>query len=184
MRLLHVTATYPPFLGGAGTYIQAMSERFCMDGHDVQLVTTDAAEVEYFWNPRKDHLSIGHDVLNGVDISRCAVTHLPLAPWSFYLLRRLATVLGRMPGSVPILRRLAPWMPGVPAIEATLESLPGPFDVVHGINVALEWPLLAAWRYARRYQIPFVVTPFVHVGEHKKKDVLINYVMPHQLEAL
>jgi glycosyltransferase involved in cell wall biosynthesis len=29
-----------------------------------------------------------------------------------------------------------------------------------------------------------VATPFVHVGERGRRDVLINYVMPHQLEAL
>jgi glycosyltransferase involved in cell wall biosynthesis len=75
-------------------------------------------------------------------------------------------------------------MPSVPAIETTLTGLTGRFELVHGINIALEWPLLAAWRYARRRQLPFVATPFVHVGEQGSGDVLINYVMPHQLEAL
>jgi glycogen(starch) synthase len=185
MRLLHVNAAYHPFLGGAEIYTRAISERFAGDGHEVTLVTTNAAEVEYFWNPRKRHAAPGHERLNGVTVIRCRVGHLPLSPWSFYILRRLATVIARLPvGVTPLLRRLAPYMPGVPDIESTLAALPGPFDLVHGVNIALEWPLLAAWRYARRRHIPFVATPFVHVGERGRDDVLINYAMPHQLEAL
>jgi glycosyltransferase involved in cell wall biosynthesis len=65
-----------------------------------------------------------------------------------------------------------------------LSAVPDPVDVVHGINISLEWPVVAAWRFARRRAIPFVVTPFVHVGEAGREDVLINYVMPHQLEVL
>jgi glycosyltransferase involved in cell wall biosynthesis len=185
MNLLHVNAAYPPFLGGAEIYTQAMSERFAGGGHQVTVVTTNAAEVEYFWNPRKRHVASGRERRNGVDVIRCPVSHLPFSPWSFYALRRLATTLAQWPAATaPILRWLAPYMPGVPEIEARLADLSGPFDLVHGVNIALEWPLLAAWRYARRHGLPFVATPFVHVGERGSRDVLINYVMPHQLDAL
>ena len=190
MNLLYINAAYYPFFGGAEIYTQAISERLACEGHPVTLVTTNAAEVEYFWNPRKRHVSPGREHLNGVEVIRCQVSHLPLSPWSFHLLRRLATSIARpafmrgSPFAIRILRRLAPYMPGVPEIESTLAALPGPFDLVHGVNIALEWPLLAAWRYARRHRIPFIATPLVHVGEYGRYDVLINYVMPHQLEAL
>jgi glycogen(starch) synthase len=190
MRILHVNAAYPPFLGGAEVYTQAMSERLAAGGHSVTLVTTNAAEVEFFWNPQKRHVSPGREQLNGVEVIRCRVSHLPGSPWSFYVLRRLATTLARPALSrssrliLSVLRRLAPHMPGVPDIGLTLADLPGPFDLVHGVNISLEWPLLAAWQYARRHSLPFVATPFVHVGEAGSPDVLINYVMPHQLEAL
>lgn len=185
MEFLHVNAAYPPFIGGAEIYTEAISHRFAAEGHDVTVVTTDAAEVEYFWNPRKRHLASLADQREGVRIVRCPVSHLPLSPWSFYLLRRLATVVGRWAGlSAPVLRRLAPLMPGVPDIADQLEALADGIDLVHGINVALEWPLIAAWRFARRHRLPFVTTPFVHVGESGRRDVLINYTMPHQLEVL
>ncbi len=184
-HVLHVNPAYPPFLGGAEIYTQAISERFQRDGHQVTVVTTDAAEVEYFWNPRKRHVEPGREQRNGVDVIRCPVRHLPVAPWSFYLLRRLATWIAQAPiDTTPVLRRLVPHMPGVPEIELTLTSLPATVDIVHGVNIALEWPLVAAWRYARRNSLPFVVTPFVHVGEYGRTDVVINYVMPHQLEVL
>jgi glycosyltransferase involved in cell wall biosynthesis len=185
MRILQVNAGYHPFIGGAQTYTQAMSKRFAAQGHDVTVVTTNAAEIEYFWNPRKRHVAPGREELNGAHVIRCRVSHLPGCPWSFYILRRLATIVARLPVNVtPLLRRLAPYMPGVPDVESTLAALPGPFDLVHGVNVALEWPMLAAWHYARRHRIPFIATPFVHVGERGQTDVLINYTMPHQLESL
>ncbi len=185
MRLLHVNAAYHPFIGGAEVYTQAISEHFAADGHDVTLVTTNAAEVEYFWNPRKRHVPPDREQLNGVKIIRCQVNHYPISPWSFIVLRRLATIIARLPVNVtPLLRRLASHTPPIPDIKSTIAALPGPFDLVHGVNIALEWPLLTAWHYARRHRIPFITTPFVHVGEQGHDDVLINYAMPHQLEAL
>jgi glycosyltransferase involved in cell wall biosynthesis len=184
-NLLLVNAAYPPFIGGAEVYTQTLAERFARDWSSVNLVTTNAGEVEFFWNPRKRHISPGSKVMNGVAVTRCRVSHLPLAPLSFYGLRRLATLIARLPlDSRPLLRRLATRMPGVPDLPRTLEQLPDQIDLVHGINIALEWPPIAAWRYARRHVLPFVMTPFVHVGEEGHADVLINYVMPHQLEVL
>ncbi|CAG0958339.1 Alpha-maltose-1-phosphate synthase [Gammaproteobacteria bacterium] len=183
--LLLVNAAYPPFIGGAEVYTQTLAERFARDLAAVTLVTTNAGEVEFFWNPRKRHVTPGPEVMNGVAVTRCRVSHLPLAPLTFYGLRRLATLIARLPlDTRPLLRRLASRMPGVPDLPDTLERLPNRIDLVHGINIALEWPLIAAWQYARRHGLPFVMTPFVHVGEEGHGDVLINYVMPHQLEVL
>ncbi len=186
MRLLHVNSAYRPFVGGAEAYIEAMSERAAAEGHTVTVATTDAAEVEYFWNPRKRRVEAGHERLNGVEVVRSPVRHLPGSPWSFYLLRRCATAIAAWPQAArPLLRRLAPWMPYVPGhLAGALEGLAGGFDLVHGMNISVEWPLLAAWRYARRHRLPFVATPFVHVGEPGRRDVLRNYVMPHQMDAL
>src|SRR5512146_2437109 len=108
MNLLHVNAAYPPFVGGAEVYTRTISERCAADGQRVTLATTNAAEVEYFWNPRKRQLAVGRETLNGVDVIRHRVSHLPLSPLSFYVLRRAATLIARWPKvSTPILRRLA-----------------------------------------------------------------------------
>lgn len=185
MNLLHVTPAYAPFVGGAENYIQTLSERWVAAGSSVTLLTTNAAEVEYFWNPHKRHVAAGEETLEGVRVLRCAVHHSPLAPWSFYLLRRLMNGVARFPwDTTSLLRRLAGQIPSIPDILPTLAALPGPFDLVHGINITLERPLLAAWRYARQRGIPFVVTPFVHVGPYGSFAPLPNYAMPHQLEIL
>jgi glycogen(starch) synthase len=182
MRILHTNAAYWPLVGGAQTYLRAMSERLVRDGHEVVVAATDAEGVQSFWDPRRPRLPQGETTLDGVRLVRSRVGHLPLAPWSFYLLRRLATDVARLPFDTrPILDRLAPWMPRVPAFEVTLEALGPGFDLVHGVNIALEWPLLAGWHYARRHGLPFVATPFVHVGG---RAVQRFYTMPHQLAAL
>jgi glycogen(starch) synthase len=182
MNILHINAAYWPFVGGAETYLKAMSERLVRDGHTVTVVTTDAAGVQCFWDPRRPRLLDENGTIQGVKVTRSRVGHLPLAPWSFYLLRRLATDLARLPlNTRPLLDRLAPYMPRIPGLEETLERLQGSFDLVHGVNISLEWPLLAGWRYARRHGLPFIATPFVHVGE---RAVQRFYTMPHQLAAL
>jgi len=182
MRILHTNAAYWPFVGGAETYLKAMSERLVAVGHPVTVVTTDATGVQNFWDPRQPRISDRETMLNGVRVVRCRLGHLPFAPWSFYLLRRLATDLARMPiNTRPLLGKLAPYMPRVPGMEETLEQLPPGLDLVHGVNIALEWPLIAGWRYARRHGIPFVATPFVHVGEW---SVQRYYTMPHQVAVL
>jgi glycogen(starch) synthase len=182
MRVLHTNAAYWPLVGGAQTYLQAMSARLVRDGHQVVVATTDATSVQSFWDPRLPRLPEREVTLDGVRVVRSPVGHLPLAPWSFYLLRRLVTDVARLPfDSRPLLDRLAPFMPCVPELSRTLEGLKPGFDLVHGVNVALEWPLLAGWQYARRHGLPFVTTPFVHVGE---RAVQRFYTMPHQLAAL
>jgi glycosyltransferase involved in cell wall biosynthesis len=155
-----------------------------LDGHDVIVASTDAAEVETFWNPRKQRVASLTELLNGVHIFRERVQHTPFAPLSFYVYRRLAVELSQWPSAGLALRYVARLMPWVPRFDTLLRELPGSFDLVHGVNIALEWPLIAAWRYARERSIPFVTTPFVHVGEQGTRFVARNYTMPHQLEAL
>ena len=182
MRILHTNAAYWPFVGGAETYLRAMSERLVRDGHAVTVATTNASRVQCFWDPRQPRLPEGRTTVNGVGVIRSQLGHLPLAPWSFYLLRRFATKLVRLPRQGrTILDGLAPYMPAVPDMERDLERLPPGFDLVHGANISLEWPLIAGLRYARRHGLPFVVTPFVHVGD---REVQRFYTMPHQMAAL
>jgi len=184
MNILLVNAAYSPFVGGAESYAQAMAERLSDDGHKVHVVTSDAAEVEAFWNPRKPRLEAGSFTLGGTVVQRVPLAHLPLSPLSFYVLRRAATSLGMLPGTAGCLGALAPLMPRMPGLSRTLQQLRTPFDLVHGINIALEWPLIAAWKHALAAHLPFVATPFVHVGEPGNDRVSRNYDMPHQLNPL
>ncbi len=180
--ILHIIPGYWPFVGGAQTYLRAMSERLAGDGHQVVVVTTDATGIHCFWDPRQPRLPERETTLGGVRVVRCRLAHLPLAPLSFYLLRRLAIELARLPLIArPLLRWLAQAMPRVPALEDTLENLGPGFDLVHGVDIAADRLLLAGHRYARRHGVPFVVTPFVHIGG---RAVQRYHTMPHQLAVL
>jgi glycosyltransferase involved in cell wall biosynthesis len=182
MRILHTNAAYAPFVGGAETYLQAISERLARDGHNVTVATSDASGVQSFWDPRQPRIGQPETTIGGVRVVRSPVRHLPASPWTFYLLRRLATDLARVPrGARPILDRLAGYMPYIPGLESVLEKQSPYPELVHGVNISLEWPLIAGWRYARKHGMPFVATPFVHVGE---RAVQRFYTMPHQLAVL
>jgi len=183
MNILHVTSAYWPFIGGAETYVQAVSERLVSRGHAVSVVTTDAACVDRYWDSREPPAMPADEVINGVRIRRCRIAHLPLSPWSFYALRRLAVLLARPPldERLGLWNYLARYMPWVPEMETALARGPGQADIVHGINISLEWPLIAGLHFARRRGLPFVATPFLHPGvEHVQR----NYTMPHQVDAL
>jgi glycogen(starch) synthase len=182
MRVLHISAAYSPFIGGAETYLRAMSERLVQDGHHVAVLASDATRAECFWNPRSPRVSEASADFNGVQVVRSRVEHLPLSPWSFHVLRRLGASLAQLPCDTRfLLDWLAQFMPWIPALERSLEALPHGFAVVHGVNIALEWPLIAGWRYARRRGLAFVATPFVHVGD---REVQRFYTMPHQMAVL
>ena len=137
MKILHVNAAYWPYPGGAEVYVQEISERLVQDGSEVTVLTTDAGSVEHFWARGKRRLENTKGIHNGVDIYRCRVAHLPLAPYSFYLLRRGAIELSHLPwDTTSLLRFLSRFMPWVPDLAQTLESLGSSFDLVHGINIS------------------------------------------------
>lgn len=182
MNILHVNAGYWPWVGGAQTYAQAMAERFARDGDTSSVIATTAKSIDTVWLPHIPQLAAGRETHNGVNITRLKMAHLPLAPYSFYALRRFAPMLAGMGGmGHAALERLAPLMPRVPGMAAALAAhTPAP-DVIHAMNISLEWPVVAAARFAKQRDIPFIVTPFVHVGDW---HVQRNYLMPHQVTAL
>lgn len=185
MRVLHVSALYWPHIGGAETYLQEISERLVGDGNRVTVVTSDAGVIEHIWARGKKRIEREKEIHNGVNIQRCPVRHLPLTPYSFYLLRRLAIEISSLPfDTTPLLRTMSRYMPWVPTLERVLTAQEGPFSIVHGVNISFEYPVIVAWRYARARGLPFVMTPLLHLGEPGERSVVRHHTMRHQLEAL
>ncbi len=179
MRILHVTAAYTPFLGGATTYLAELSRRFAVEGHDVTVLTTDIAEVDRIWSPRGKRVDSESDVIDGARVARFRTGHLPLAPYSFYVFRRFMPALAH---AVPSLAgALGGWVPRLRQTQATRRALDQRYDLVHVCNITLESVVLVGARLARDQRIPLICTPFVHVGQGA---ILRNYVMPHQLEVM
>lgn len=182
MNILHVNAGYWPWVGGAQTYAQAMAERFARDDDSSSVMTTTAKSIDTVWLPHVPQLAAGRETHNGVNITRLKMAHLPLAPFSFYALRRFAPMLAGLGGmGHAALEQLAPLMPRVPGMAAALAAHTPRPDVIHAMNISLEWPMVAAARFAKQHNIPFIVTPFVHVGDW---HVQRNYLMPHQMAVL
>jgi glycosyltransferase involved in cell wall biosynthesis len=69
MRIVHVTPSYAPCVGGAERLLQAVSERLVDRGHHVTVLTFDCATMRDFHSPRGAGLP-RRETLNGVHIVR------------------------------------------------------------------------------------------------------------------
>lgn len=185
MRLLHVIQRYYPYIGGSELYFQELSERFVEDGNLVRLFTTDAWDLEHFWLPGNRTIPAGRETNNGVDIERFPVEYLPEPGLAFPILRRTMALVARLPlDTTPLLFQMSRYAPRVPALERALEQYDAPLDLIHTANISLESLVYAAQRCAARRRVPFVVTPFTHLGTLDNPHVRRYYTMPHQLELL
>ena len=185
LRFLFTNIGYPPFVGGAQTYVQLLAESLVGDGHRVTVLTTNGGEVERVWNASKRALPAGVERINGVVVERLPLRHLPPSPVAYYLLRRLTVALAQVP-AVPesLLWGLARFTPWVPALDIALARHTEPVDLVHGFAIPFESMLKPAADYAARIGVPFLVTPFLHIGEESDPAVARGYAMPHQVALM
>ncbi|HEX7101714.1 MAG TPA: glycosyltransferase family 4 protein [Nitrolancea sp.] len=185
MRFLNIIQRYYPFRGGSERYFQAFSERFAALGADVHVVTSDAWDLEYFWDPTAKRIEEPSDYENGVQIQRVPVRHLAAPRLTHRAIRRLMAESCRVsfPGHVSLLRagsRFGPWLPSLDQELATCDRP----DLVNSGNIAFESMIAAASRYARSRDVPHIVTPFLHFGDPDDPSVRRYYTMPHQIALL
>lgn len=186
LRLLHLIQRYFPFQGGSERYFQSVSEWFAARGDVVDVLTTDAWDLEYFWDPSARHSQPPETMHEGVRVTRVPVRHLPVARLSHRAIRRLMAESCRasFPGQLRLLRtgsRFGPWLPG---LEAVATELGARADLINSANIAFESMITIAERVARSNDAAHVVTPFVHLGEDRSSKVRRYYTMPHQIELL
>ncbi len=184
MRVLHVVQRYWPCVGGAERYVQEISERLVKQGHSVDVVTTDALDWEYFWDPRAARISAPEQELNGVHIRRFPVRHWPVLHAWAPRLRRVMAALSPWPASEPLLWTLARWSTRLPDLERHLRDPGARYDLIHAVNILFEGIGRSAQDWARAQSIPFVFTPFVHLAEAESEQVRRFYTMRHQLGLL
>jgi glycosyltransferase involved in cell wall biosynthesis len=180
MNLLHVSAGYAPWVGGAQTYLREMCERFAAQGHRVTVITSDIAEVDRAWSPKGRAAMPLRETHHGVEVIRCPVAHLPLAPLSFYAMRRLHTLIAPI-APQGVLRAFGQRVPPMPALQQAVLQAAQTADLIHAINITFEHPVMRAAEAARALRKPFVLTPFVHIGD---AHVARNYLMPHQVALM
>src|SRR5438105_2112678 len=121
MRILHIIHRYYPYVGGSELYFQELSERLAGAGNHVEVWTTQAWDLDYFWSRKAKKVQRTRDVHNGVVIRRFPVRHLPLPPIYYRALRRLMVGIGELPvRTVPFLYRLCRLTPWVPTMSRAL----------------------------------------------------------------
>src|SRR5262249_34964738 len=145
VRVAHFVQRYPPALGGSEAYFARLGEYLAAHGHEVTVFTTQADQLEAFWNPRAKTFPVGVRRINGVSVRRYPLwrmrgRRLILAPLSRIPIRswqRLAMPCN--PISVPMWRDAGQ--------DATR------FDMVHVTAFPYAWPLACGLRLARRQKI-------------------------------
>jgi glycosyltransferase involved in cell wall biosynthesis len=157
LRVAHFVHRYPPALGGSEAYFARLSRYLAAEGDRVTVFTTAAYDLEAFWSPRGRCLPAGVTVEDGVTVRRYplwrvrgqgyalkALSLLPHHGWQAMTMtcNPLAFTMWRDAGRIE-----------------------EEFDVVHATAFPYAWPLMCARRLARRLGVPFLLTPFLHLGD-------------------
>lgn len=185
MRILHVAPRYWPALGGAESHIAELSQRLAAEGHTVTVVTTAAQSLDAFWSRRGQTVSSAAAKHEGVRILRFPVRHFPMPGIVFPAGRLLIWFFSRIHLPVSWLHRLAKFAPWTPQLRAWLKNTGEEFDLVGAFSIVFEGLCHDALRYAGQHRLPFVLTPFTHLGagpspgSDRPSRV---YTMRHQLD--
>jgi glycosyltransferase involved in cell wall biosynthesis len=156
LRVAHFVQRYPPALGGAEAYFARLSRHLAAAGDAVRVYTTNAVSLEAFWSPAGRVVSPGRAWEDGVDVRRYPVRHWPGR-------RFLLKALSLFPW--PRLQALTlPCNPVTPSLRADA-GRHGGVDLVHATAFPYAWPILCGLRLARRCGVPFLLTPFLHLGD-------------------
>ncbi|MDD5748235.1 MAG: glycosyltransferase family 4 protein [Actinomycetota bacterium] len=175
MKCLHVVQRYWPALGGSEKFMIEISERLASEGHEVTVFTTDAIDIQHFWLRGKEKSQVFSERRNGVEIRRFKVKKFPKHPQAL-------KVLGNIPGlgAKSLFSFPSPLVPGLLWQMFSSEK----FDIVHATALPYDSIIYSAYRIAKRQDVPFLVSPFFHLGESERDDVRKYYTRPHQLRLV
>jgi glycosyltransferase involved in cell wall biosynthesis len=184
MRYVLINHRYYPFLGGSERNLQEFAERLVGDGHSVRVVTSDAFDLEYFWNRKRRRIEAPErENLNGVEIHRAPLRHVPASSLVFQGGRRLMGELSRLRIPAMPFEQVAIRQPWLPDLRLAIERPPAA-DLVMGTNIGLEGLAITGLTAARRMGAAFVLMPFIHLGRDDDSVARRYVTMPHQLKLL
>jgi glycosyltransferase involved in cell wall biosynthesis len=157
MHVAQFVHRYPPALGGAEAWTARLSRHLVAAGHRVTVYTTTARDLSSFTRRRPDELPAGTTVEDGVTVRRFR----PNFRWPG---RRVALKAASL---VPVPSWQAMTVSWAP-VSLSMWRQAGAdddVDVVHAVAFPYSPVIRAALRLARRRGVPFVLTPFLHLGD-------------------
>ena len=173
MHVAHFVHRYPPALGGAEAYFARLGRYLAGRGDAVTVWTTTAVDLEAMWT-RAEVVALEPSRRarsEGTRLHRpCSRPTLPLhvrryppsrSPPAGTCSRRC-----RSSPSAPGSALTLPCNPVCPAhVARTAARYDGPLDAVHATAFPYAFPILCGLRLARRRGVPFLLTPFLHLGD-------------------
>jgi glycosyltransferase involved in cell wall biosynthesis len=183
-RLLFLTPAYAPLPGGGERYVAALAEELAGRGFWLTVVTSAAERETDFWHggaPKR----ITETVEGNIRLVRLPLRRFPGGRPALFAWRKLMVMLSALPGDQSeLLARMATLIPPIQQLAAAVERLGEEYDLIHAFNISWEHTLIVAADCARKCRLPFVVTPFTHLGTNLYGRVARNSTMDHQLRAL
>ena len=191
MHILFVTPAFPPFHGGGERYARSLALELTGRGHTLTVVTSAARREQDFWQGAATGPREGSEPFT---LIRCPLRPFPGGRPALLAWRKAMVLLSALPGDRSrLLSKMARAVPPIAGLEEALE-VPGEVELVHGFNISWEYGLVAARAFARQKLVPYVVTPFAHLGENGADDpgrkkggsarVARNNTMDHQRRIL
>jgi glycosyltransferase involved in cell wall biosynthesis len=157
MHVAHFIQRYPPALGGSEAYFARLGRYLVATGARVSVSTTNALDLDAFWSVRGQCLPAGTRVEDRVEVHRHPVWRWP---GRRYLLKALSFFPHRLWQCLTL-----PCNPIAVGMWRAAGRTQQPFDLVHATAFPYAWPIVCGLRLARRLRVPFLLTPFLHLGD-------------------
>jgi len=159
---VHLIQRYPPALGGAESYFARLSRYLARQDCLVEVHTSNALALEAFWRKSAAHTPAGMSHDGKVIVHRHAIRHFPGR-------KVVLKALSMLP--FPWIQGLTlPASPQLPSLWSLARRSTEPISLVHGSAFPYTFPLYCGLAWARRLQVPFVLTPFLHLGDPTRPD--------------
>ncbi len=157
MRIAHFIQRYPPALGGSEAYFARLGAHLTGAGDEVTVFTSTALDLSAFWSRHGTTLAAGVGHERGGIIRRYPLWR---GAGRRYLLKGLSLIPHRHLQCLTL-----PCNPIAWGMWRDAGSLDEPFDIVHATAFPYAFPIVCGLRLARRLGVPFVLTPFLHLGD-------------------
>jgi len=174
MHVAQFVHRYPPALGGAEAWTARLSKSLVAAGHTVTVWTTTAIDLSALTRRGREEMRVGISNESGVTVRR----YQPSYRWAGRrtLLKAASLVPNRSWQSLTV-----PWGPISRGMWRDAGRDTEPADVVHAIAFPYAAIIRSGLRLARCRGVPFVITPFLHLGDPDDPDDRIRraYSAPH-----
>ena len=174
MHVAQFVHRYPPALGGAESWTARLSEALAASGHRVTVWTTTAIDLTALTRRGGNEAPPGQESRNGVTVRRFR----PSYRWAGRrpLLAAASLVPVRSWQTLTV-----PWAPISRSMWRDAGRDSDRVDVVHAIAFPYAAVIRSGLRLARRHKCPFVITPFLHLGDpdDPRDRIRRAYTAPH-----
>lgn len=171
LRVAHFVQRYPPAVGGSEAYFARLAAYLTARGDAVTTFTSTAIGLDEMWRGSREPATT-----DGLVRRFSPLTF----PGRRYLLKAASLIPVRRWQALT-----APCNPVCPGMWAAAGDYAAPLDAVHATAFPYSFPIACGLRLARRRGVPFLLTPFLHVGDPDDPNdpTRRQYTTPH-LRAL